>query len=224
MAASDRPTCSPGGPDARRHRITARDGHEARTVVELEAGRVPVNFGSLARDPDSRSPSFSTTMRARRTTRLTAEPPEIPTPATAQPSFDDDTNDTDDGTHSRRRVRVRRRDYRAPEADGRQGRRYWTARTISKEGAVTCVLGHEGSAPGSGTRRRVDGSCSSTDGGMGRPRRRQPAAWRCRNLEATITFPTHDPKGSRRVAARRLVPRLPRYRRAGGRAVRLGRG
>jgi len=44
------------------------------------------------------------------------------------------------------------------------------------------------------------------------------------DLEATITFPTPmTQKGSRRVAARPVVPRLPRGRRTGVRAVRLGR-
>jgi len=62
MAASDRPVF-PDGPDARRHRITARGGH---APTNWRHGSRPASFG-ISHAIDSRSPSFSTTMRARRT-------------------------------------------------------------------------------------------------------------------------------------------------------------
>jgi len=63
MAASDRPVF-PDGPDARRHRITARVA--GTHLDELEARVEAGEFRNLARDP-IRDRRASTTMRARRT-------------------------------------------------------------------------------------------------------------------------------------------------------------
>jgi len=135
-----------------------------------------------------------------------------------------DTNDTDD-EYTRRRVRVRRLAYRAPDADGK-GRRSGR-HGHDRRGVLTCELVTKDQL----REAKLDGEWMAhfvaPDGGMGLGLDDGNSGGVAvpYDLEATITFPTPmTQKGSRRVAARWLVPRLPRYRRAGVRAVRLGRG